>query len=129
MGIRRPGDTQLSHPLPADIERVVLSLSSLSFPARKVGVTLQPLSHFSNLKCAGRVVSARSRSAGLLQVGPAVRGLLPPWLPPSGRLTQTFLEALYKRTRLSTEIARGTMVTFPWKTHVVLSKQAAPCSC
>lgn len=109
--------------------RVVHALSSLSFPARKVGVTLQPLSHFPSPQSARRVPSVPSRAAGLPQVGLPVRGPPPPWLPPSGLWTQTFLEALYKRTRLSPEIARGTMVTFPWKTHVVLSEQPAPRSC
>lgn len=87
-----------------------------------------PLRHFSSQWSISGAYSARTRLAGLLQVGLPVRGLLPPWLSRGSLLTQIFLEALYKRTRLSSEVAHGTGMTFPWRAHVVLSKQAAFCS-
>lgn len=124
----RPGSGGLGPPCLLTLSGSFIPFCGLSFLACKVEVALQPPSHFASLQSVGWVCSAHSQLAGFLQVGLPGRGLLPPWLPWSSLLTQTFLEALYKRTRLSTEIAHGAVVTFPYQACAVLSKLAALCS-
>lgn len=126
-GVRRPGVPRLRYSLPADFVGVIRPLSVLSVPAWKVEVASASESLFL-LGPVCWVCSGHFGLAGPLQGRPPVRGLLPPWLPRRNLLTQIFLEALYKGTRLSSKIAHGTGMTFPWKAHVVLSKQAALCS-
>lgn len=69
------------------------------------------------------VHSAHPQVAGFLQVRPvAVRGQ---WLPLHSLLTQAFLDLGCKDLPFHPDCPHRTVLMFPWKARVVLSKQAA----